>query len=237
MIPNFQTPFSSDIFHIPRNTSVFHEKAGNLNDTNIVFEEDTLESIIKIDLDIVEQSGELWEKMDAVKKELAKNHTSEAALLLRTLVMNHLTKFYVTRENGKKRFIKDSLKESKLAQYDEIELEVQEKLLDEINAMVQLNLDVLHKFVKDEKIIKIPDSATISLVYSNLITYLFRSFWSLHPLFLSALPTEQQAIPTRICSSGLPGIPCNLSSGYQGPLVRIFLSSPVCRRDNSVLRM
>ncbi len=141
--------------------------------TDFPLEEDTLEKLaslypLKPSLDGVFQND-----LDNIYEYLRKNDIESATITLRNLIMNKLTVLDKSKPGGKQRFIDPKITDNKLVNYDEdLRVFLKERIEENVQKILDNNLEILHKFVKDDKIRREPIPSLLFFVYNNIINLL-----------------------------------------------------------------
>ncbi|MEM3489137.1 MAG: hypothetical protein QXO75_05725 [Nitrososphaerota archaeon] len=170
---NLNPPFNSRLTRVEEAAPVLHPKPKNEFDTEIKIEEDILEKIAELDFEPLHAEEEIGEQLARFNKSFRTNKLEESVVILRNLIMNTLTKIDESKPTGKQRVLKESVIERKLSIYEGHEKEIIKEIIEDYIAKnLDVSLTILHKYVKDSKIIDTPDSSTIWYVYKNVLNAL-----------------------------------------------------------------
>lgn len=170
---NGTTPQSLAVVDIPINSRVIDPKPKIPNDNDIKIEETILEEIAAMDFEPIKAEEDIKRQLDLFLKLFRSNKLEDSALTLRNLVMNTLIPLDKSKPEGQQRPLKESLYKTKLDLYDDEERKRIEDLIKKsVQEILEINLSVLHKYIKDSKIIEIPDPDIILYIYKNIVNIL-----------------------------------------------------------------
>ena len=159
---------------IPKGTPVTYREPTDNKTTSFPLEEGVLERIQDKILPAVISVGVLGLKLKVIRSYLQKGGAGgweEATLGLRILLMNDLTEVPLNEESGKRegpRVLRANFRAQALKSYEGEALEVRKAILDGTESFLRVNLDVLHKHVKDTKLVSVPDPEIIEYIFRNL---------------------------------------------------------------------
>ncbi len=169
--PIINSLFSSMIFYVPPISHVIHPKPDPAarEDRKIRLEDEIIEKIYKIDIAQEQIKGETYRFLQDITSYIKRGQTEEAAIALRNFLMNDLTEIDKNKPQGERRRVKKSILDAKLERYEDQAKQNVEKMIEtHIQKIIDQNLDILHRYVKDQKVIEIPDLSTIMYVYRNI---------------------------------------------------------------------
>ena len=109
--------------------------------------------------------GELSKKFNEISQSIKNNNYETTIIMLRTFIMNDLTEIDKSKPKGGQRVIKKRIIDSLLKNYDG-------DVSNYVNKILNDNLSILHKYVKDEKIIGSPNPQITIYVYNNIKNFL-----------------------------------------------------------------